>query len=104
MPSEFYVYYVYILASKSRCLYIGVTSDLVNRVGQHKGLLPHEKGFTSLYHVNRLVYFEETNDVHAALAREKQLKGWSRDKKKALVSDVNPTWRDLAAAWPIIEA
>ena len=88
-------YYVYILASKSRTLYIGVTNDLVRRVGQHRGkLVP---GFTSKYKITRLVYFEATGDIGAALNREKELKGWSRAKKVALIEGANPTWEDLGA-------
>src|SRR5689334_2943925 len=97
------LYCVYIVASRSRVLYIGVTGDLVARIGQHKGMLPGDKGFASLYRCNRLVHVEWTRDVHAALAREKQLKGWRRSRKLALISAGNPAWRDLAAAWPRID-
>ena len=96
-------YWVYIVASWSRCLYIGVTNDLVRRTGEHKRRLPGPKGFTSLYHVHRLVYFEMTNDIRVAIAREKQLKRWRRERKMALIAAMNPTWRDLAANWPDIE-
>ncbi len=90
-------YYVYILSSRSGALYTGVTSDLSGRVYQHKmGLLP---GFTSKYKVTRLVYFEETNDVNAAIAREKQIKGWLRAKKIALIKSMNPTLKDLSESW-----
>jgi putative endonuclease len=90
-------YWVYILANIHRTLYIGVTSNLQARVHQHKsGLLP---GFTARYSIDRLVYCESTSDVHEALAREKQLKGWLRRKKIALIESVNPHWDDLAAAW-----
>ena len=85
-------YAVYILASKSRVLYIGVTNNLEYRVAQHR-LGKH--GFTAKYRVFRLVYCEFTNDVNAAIAREKQLKGWLRRRKLALISSVNPTWDDL---------
>lgn len=71
-------YYVYIMASKSRVLYTGVTNNLERRVDEHKNKLV--EGFTSKYNVNRLVYFEETNDVNAALNREKQIKGWFAPK------------------------
>ena len=100
---EMRTYYVYIMSSWSRCLYIGVTGDLVRRVGQHKGLLPYEPGFPRRYRVSRLVYFESTGEVHAALAREKQLKGWLRSRKLALIAGMNPQWNDMAAAWPHIE-
>lgn len=90
-------YYVYIVASKSRCLYIGITSDLYRRVAQHKaGEIP---GFTATYHNNRLVYYEVSGDVYAAIGREKQLKGWRRAKKLALIESLNPRWRDLSEDW-----
>lgn len=92
-------YHVYITSSWSRCLYIGVTGDLVARVGQHKGLLPRHKGFTSLHRAHRLVFMEATAEIHSALAREKQLKRWRRERKLALISSFNPEWRDLAAHW-----
>jgi putative endonuclease len=88
-------YWVYILASaKNGTLYIGVTNDLERRVYEHKlGLIP---GFTQKYKVERLVYFETTNDAYEALAREKQLKKWKRDWKLSLIESVNPNWDDLA--------
>ena len=90
-------YYVYIVASKSRVLYTGVTNDLKRRAYEHKHkLIP---GFTSKYNVDRLVYFEATSDVHAALAREKQIKGWLRSKKIALIESSNPRWEDLSKDW-----
>ena len=97
------LYHTYIVASTSRCLYIGVTGDLVQRIGQHKHRVPWPNGFASHYHTRRLVHFESTTDVNAAIAREKQLKGWTRARKLALISSVNPMWRDLAKAWPDIE-
>ena len=88
-------YYVYILASATNyTVYIGVTRDLVRRVYEHKNPLDPES-FTSKYDVHKLVYFEQTSDVRAALEREKQLKGWRRSKKNALIESVNPEWRDL---------
>jgi putative endonuclease len=90
-------YYVYILASRSRNLYVGVTNDLERRVYEHKQkLVP---GFTTKYNINRLVYFEATEDVHAAISREKQIKGWLRSKKITLIGSVNPTWVDLSDSW-----
>ena len=87
-------YYVYILANVSGTLYTGVTNDLQRRIYEHKhGLVP---GFTSRYNVTRLVYFESTPDVHAALAREKQIKGWLHNKKVALIASRNPDWKDLS--------
>ena len=88
-------YYVYILASVTNVtLYIGVTKDLVRRVYEHRNHLDPDS-FTSKYNVHKLVYFEETSDVKAALEREKQLKGWRRSKKNTLVETVNPRWEDL---------
>ena len=91
-------YYVYILASKRNgTLYIGVTNDIIRRISEHKNKL--NKGFTSQYNVNKLVYYEETDDVTAAISREKQLKGWIRNKKLALIEDNNPKWLDLSRGW-----
>ncbi len=90
-------YYVYILASASRTLYTGVTSNLERRVLQHRRkLIP---GFTSRYNINRLVCFEVFHDVLAAIAREKQIKSWRREKKIALIQSVNRDWQDLSAGW-----
>ena len=87
-------YYVYILTNKSdKVMYVGVTNDLERRIHEHRSGLVD--GFTKRYKVHKLVYFEETNDVNAALAREKQLKGWTRQKKNDLVATMNPTWKDL---------
>ena len=88
---------VYIMASRSRTLYIGVTSDLHRRVWQHKN--GTYGGFTSKYHVTRLVYYEEFVVIVNAIAREKHLKGWSRAKKLALIDGQNPSWVDLAEQW-----
>lgn len=90
-------YYVYIMNSISGTLYIGMTNDLVRRVSEHKeGTLG---GFTKQYKCHRLAYYEITNDVKAAIAREKQLKGWTRSKKLTLISSMNPTWRDLSESF-----
>jgi len=87
-------FYVYIMASRSRVIYVGVTNDLVRRVQEHKnGVNP---GFTKKYRVKRLVYFEEFTDIRVAIAREKELKGWIRVRKTALIERRNPTWEDLA--------
>ena len=87
-------YYVYILASRSRVLYTGVTCNLQRRVRSHReGMTP---GFTTRYRVNRLVYFEVTRDIRSAIAREKQIKGWKRGRKVALIQSVNPDWDDLS--------
>ena len=87
-------YYVYILSNASRILYIGMTNDLVRRVWEHKQKI--KPGFTSKYHVTQLVYFEEAAHPQVAIAREKELKGWRRSKKIALISEANPAWRDLS--------
>jgi putative endonuclease len=85
------------MSSKTRVIYVGVTNDLERRVYQHKNKLI--EGFTSRYNITKLVYFEETNDVEAAIAREKQLKNWHRVKKLALINQFNPTWLDLSLNW-----
>ena len=87
-------YYVYILASVSRVLYIGVTSNLRLRIAHHKQKTG--TGFTARYNVTRLVYVEQTTDALAAIAREKQLKRWTRARKIALIEAANPQWEDLA--------
>ncbi|MBQ6852254.1 MAG: GIY-YIG nuclease family protein [Oscillospiraceae bacterium] len=92
------MYFVYILSNWSdSVLYIGVTSNLSRRLYEHRNHLAD--GFTKKYNVHKLVYFENTNDVHAAIAREKQLKGWRREKKNALISKSNPQWIDLSRNW-----
>ncbi len=90
-------YYVYIMASRSRALYTGVTNDLQQRVYQHQHHV--SPGFTSRYDVTRLVYYEVTRDIRSAIAREKQIKGWLRAKKVSLIESVNPRWEDLSADW-----
>ncbi len=88
---------VYIMASASRVLYTGVTGDLFRRVCEHRqGLTP---GFTTRYRVTRLVHFELLPDMAAAIRREKQIKGWRRVKKVALIESQNPEWSDLAEGW-----
>jgi putative endonuclease len=79
-------------------LYVGVTSDLGERIMQHKSHI-HPSAFTKRYNIDKLVYFELTNDIRAAISREKQLKGWKRSKKIALIETKNPAWNDLAADW-----
>ena len=87
-------YYVYIMSSGRRTLYTGVTGNLERRVYEHRqGVVP---GFISRYKVKHLVYFESMNDVHSAIKREKQIKGWSRSKRIALIISMNPRWKDLA--------
>lgn len=90
-------YYVYIMTNKSKTLYTGVTNNLERRVYEHKHKLV--AGFTGKYNITKLIYFEETNDVQVALAREKQIKGWLRSKKIALIEAENPEWRDLSLEW-----
>lgn len=89
--------YVYILTNKRKTvLYIGVTSNLQRRIAEHKsgcGSL-----FARKYHLNQLVYFEAFEDIHSAIAREKSLKGITRNKKETLISSINPTWRDLTSS------
>ena len=87
-------HYVYILASRSRTLYIGMTNDLRRRLHQHK--TGRIEGFTRRYNINRLVHFEAFTDVRDAKKREKQLKGWLRARKIALIEATNPEWEDLA--------
>ena len=85
------------MTNRSGTLYTGVTSDLERRVYQHQHKLI--AGFTAKYNIDRLVYYEKTSDVNAAIGREKQIKGWLRRRKVALIESVNPGWRDLSAGW-----
>jgi putative endonuclease len=90
-------YYIYILSNASRRIYVGVTNNLERRVYEHKHKLI--SGFTSEYNITRLVFFEITSDVVAAIAREKQIKGWLRSKKIALIESQNPTWEYISKEW-----
>jgi putative endonuclease len=90
-------YYVYILANKMRRLYVGVTIDLERRVWEHR--TKAVDGFTSRYNIDRLVWYASTNQVVDAIAREREIKGWRREKKIALIEAENPEWRDLARDW-----
>jgi putative endonuclease len=91
------VYHVYILANAVRMLYVGVTGSLARRICQHKQkIVP---GFAARYNLTQLVYCEAFGDVRLAIVREKQIKGWLRAKKIALIELHNPKWRDLAADW-----
>ena len=87
-------YYTYILTNKyNEVLYIGVTNDLARRVAEHRsGMIP---GFTQKYNCHKLVYYEEYSEVEMAIAREKQLKKWSRPKKESLIATQNKDWQDL---------
>ena len=88
------IYHVYIMASASRRLYVGVTGYLARRVHAHR--VGEVEGFTKKYHMTRLVYAESTSDVIAAIRREKQIKGWIRTRKIELIESLNPDWKDLA--------
>ena len=90
-------YTVYILSNHSATtLYVGVTNDLLRRLEEHRSHA-NPKSFTAKYNVTRLVYYENTNDVFSAIEREKQIKGWNRKRKEALVESVNPGWKDLTS-------
>ena len=92
------MYFVYILSNwDDSVLYIGVTSDLEKRLYEHRNHLVD--GFTKKYNVHKLVYFEESSDIKSAIAREKQLKGWTRRKKNELIKKNNPEWKDLSLNW-----
>ena len=94
-------YYVYMITNwRNEVLYTGVTNDLARRIHEHR-----EKkvlGFTSRYNLRKLVFFESSPDVYAAIAREKEIKGWVRKKKNALIATINPNWNDLAEEFGIL--
>src|SRR5258708_28631596 len=90
-------YYVYIMASRSLTFYTGVTGDIHHRALQHRA--GKVEGFTKKYHINRLVYYETFKYVNNAIAREKQIKAWTRAKRLALIKTMNPAWQDLADGW-----
>ncbi len=88
------MYYVYIVSNRMHTLYVGITNDLTRRIAEH-----HEHtapSFTQKYHLTRLIYFEPYDDVRDAIAREKQLKRWRREKKIKLIESLNPEWSDLS--------
>ena len=88
-------YYVYLLTNwNNKVIYVGVTNDLKRRLYEHKNKII--QGFTQKYNLNKLVYFEETNDINAAITREKEIKKWRREKKDNLVNQLNPNWIDLS--------
>ena len=90
-------YYVYIMTNQSRTLYVGLTNNIRRRVREHKdGLI---EGFTHRYNIDTLVYVESFGDVDSAIAREKQIKRWGREKKLRLINQENPDWRDLSDGW-----
>ena len=97
MHSQPRYYYVYIMTNRSRTLYTGMTGNLTARAWQHKQGTGSE--FTSRYKLDRLVYCERFIEVGRAIAREKEIKGWLRIRKIALIVAMNPSWRDLAAEW-----
>ncbi len=90
-------YYVYIMASRSLNFYTGVTNSIYQRALQHK--TGEIDGFTKKYNINRLVYYETFEHIGNAIAREKQVKAWTRAKRLALIKSINPTWQDLAEGW-----
>ena len=97
MPKD---YYIYILASKRNgTLYVGVTNNLERRMSEHQQNLV--EGFTKKYHVHHLIYYETTNNINAALQREKQLKKWNRNWKLELIEKSNPVWQDLLTGFPL---
>ena len=92
------MYYIYIMTSRTfEVLYIGVTNNIERRVYEHKNHLV--EGFTEKYDIEKLVYYEGTNNIKEALAREKQLKKWSRKKKEKLIKTLNKEWNDLSLDW-----
>ena len=91
-------YYVYILTNwNHKVMYVGMTNDLERRLYEHKNKLI--EGFTKRYNINTLVYYEHTTDVFEAIAREKEIKKWRREKKNKLVEEMNPDWKDLSKEW-----
>ena len=96
-PKREYQFWVYILGSRSRNLYVGLTNNLRRRVGEHRERAPGSH--TAEYNIGRLVYFERFQYVRSAIAREKELKDWNRALKVEVIEKVNPTWEDLAKGW-----
>ena len=94
MPPRDYGFFIYIAASRSRQLYLGMTNSLRRRMAEHR-----HGTYTGRYRIDRLVYYEQTQYVDNAINREKELKDWNRAKKIALVKSVNPTWEDLSQSW-----
>ncbi len=90
-------YYVYIMSNERWTLYTGMTGDLQRRVFEHK--TKQVPSFTQKYNITKLIYFESTDEVQVAIAREKEIKGWRRSKKVDLINSMNPDWDDLAADW-----
>jgi putative endonuclease len=97
-----YNFYVYILTNwNNEVMYIGLTNNLERRIHEHKNKLV--EGFTAKYNINKLVYYEHGTDVHAAMAREKEIKKWRREKKNDLVMTMNSEWKDLSLEWELDE-
>lgn len=92
-----YNYFVYIVTNKSKTLYIGVTNNLERRMYEHKHKM--FKGFSEKYNINKLIHQEYFNNINEAIAREKQLKGWRREKKIKLINEFNSEWKDLSEGW-----
>ena len=90
-------YYVYILASRTKTLYVGVTNNMERRAWEHR--TGYIDGFTKKYNIHQLVYYEDYESIRDAISREKQIKAWRREKKVALVESLNPEWDDLADVW-----
>jgi putative endonuclease len=90
-------YYVYILANRTRRLYVGITNNILRRIYEHRN--GQKTVFTHRYNINRLVYLESANDVRTAIGREKQIKGWRRGKKVDLIEAMNPNWEDISLGW-----
>lgn len=99
MPPRDYGFFIYIAASRSRQLYIGMTNSLQRRMAEHREHLPDT--YTGRYRIDRLVYYEQTQCVDNAINREKELKNWTRAKKTALIDSINPTWEDLSERWNV---
>lgn len=100
MVKNIHQYWIYMLTNEhGNVLYTGVTNNLERRIREHKS--GEIQGFSSKYNCIKLVYFEEFNNINEAIAREKQLKNWKRSWKNALIVDMNPEWKDLAADWDI---
>jgi len=92
------LYYVYLLTNwNNKVIYVGITNDLRRRLFEHKNKLI--KGFTEKYNIYKLVYYETTTDVTSAIAREKEIKKWRREKKNRLVETINPDWKVLSTGW-----
>ena len=90
-----YNYYIYIISNwNNKVIYVGMTNDLERRIYEHKSKI--FEGFSKKYNLNKLVYYEYTNDVNAAIRREKEIKKWRREKKNKLIESMNPEWKDLA--------